>query len=176
MRAARQAARRLATQRLVALATVALGALLVLSSASRPRVTAGGAALEHGQADVSGATALALAALAGAAATLLLRGWARNVVGALIGAAGVVVAAMNLAARDDISTISLSGGAPSTALTPWFWLTSAGAMLLVVGGALAAAFAQRWPSARRDYGTPVGPRPTRQDAWSALDRGEDPTL
>jgi Tryptophan-associated transmembrane protein (Trp_oprn_chp) len=165
-----------AAERLVALALVAVGSLLVLSSASRPRVSVGGAALEHGQADVPAATALALAALAGAAATLLLRGPARNVVGVLIGAAGLVVAVLNQAARDDVSTVTLTGDAPSAAPTPWFWMTAAGAALLVVGGAVMAARAHRWPSSRRDYGTPAGRRPTRADAWSALDRGEDPTV
>ncbi len=170
-----------AAERLAALAVIAVGSLLVLSSASRPRVTLGGTALGSGQADVSGANAVALAALAGAAAALLLRGWARNLVGALVACAGVAVAVMNLLARNDISAFFRyaplsAGNATATHLTGWFWLTAAGAVLLVAGGAAVAVRGHRWPSARRDFAAPADPRPARQDAWTALDRGEDPTL
>jgi hypothetical protein len=167
---------RAGVERLVALGMVALGAVLVLSSGSKPRVTVAGATLEHGQADVPGATALALVALAGLGATLLLRGWTRAVVGVLIAAAGLLLGLLNLAARNDVSTVVLAPGPSRTALTAWFWLTAAGAVLLVAGGALIAVHSRRWPAPRRDYEAAAGARPARQDAWTAIDRGEDPTL
>jgi Tryptophan-associated transmembrane protein (Trp_oprn_chp) len=168
-------------ERLLALAVIAVGSLLVLSTAGRPRVTLRGATLGDGQADVSGANALALAALAGAAAALLVRGRARNLVGALVACAGVAVAVMNLMARNDSSAFFRyaplsAGSATVTHLTVWFWLTAVGAVLLAAGGGAVAVRGHRWPSARRDFEPPAGSRPTRRDPWKALDRGEDPTL
>jgi hypothetical protein len=165
--------------RLAALGAVAIGALLVLSCAGRPRVTVSGASIGSGQADVPGGTALALAALAGGAAVLLLRGRARNLVGALIGCAGVTVAVLNLRARhDDFSFVAFAPLSPRVQTQPsaWFWLTAAGAALLVAGGVVVALRGHRWPSSRRAYDAPGTTRRQPPDPWQSLDRGEDPTL
>lgn len=165
--------------RLAAVGAVALGALLVLSSAGRPRVTVSGVSLGGGQADVPGGTALALAALAGAAAVLLVRGWARNLVGALIAGAGVAVTVLNLDARDgdlSVSAVAPLGPRLETHVSAWFWLTAAGAVLLVAGGVAIALRGHRWPSSRRAYDAPAAARAQQPDAWRSLDRGEDPTL
>jgi hypothetical protein len=62
----------------------------------------------------------------------------------------------------------------------WFWLTMAGGALITAGGALVTARGRSWPAARRAYDRTYDrqeSRPTgRADAWTALDRGEDPTL
>ena len=162
------------------LAVVVLGAGLVLSSAGRPRVTIDGATLSSGTADVPGGRALALATLAAVGALLLARGWTRRIVGLLVLGAGVTVFVLNLRARD--SDVGFSVFAPLAAkatvvthLSVWFWLTAVGAVLLVVGGALIALLAQRWPSSRRDYDAPAA-QATHRDPWTALDQGEDPTV
>jgi len=166
--------------RLGSLAVVVLGAVLVLGSASQPRVALDGGTVSTGTADVPGGRALALAALAGVAVALLVRGWARSAVGVLVGGVGVTLTVLNLMARDD--EVGFTAFVPDAAkatvqnhLSAWFWLTATGAALLVVGGALIAVRGQRWPASRRDYDAPAAPA-TSHDTWTALDRGEDPTL
>ena len=166
--------------RVVSLAVVALGAVLVLSSASRPRRAIDGATLTSDTMDVPGGRALALAVLAAVAAVLLVRGWARRVVGLLVLGAGVTVFVLNLQARDGTFAVTLfaplaAKATIDTRLSVWFWLTAVGAVLLVVGGALIALLGQRWPSSRRDYDTPAA-QATHRDPWTALDQGEDPTV
>jgi hypothetical protein len=169
-----------ATLRLGSLAVVVLGAVLVLSSASRPRRAIDGATLSSNTMDVPGGRALALAALAAVAAVLLVRGWSRRLVALLVDGTGVTVFVLNLQARDGTFAVTLFGPLAGrdtidTHLSVWFWLTATGSVLLVAGGALIALLGHRWPSSRRDYDAPAA-QASRADPWTALDRGEDPTL
>jgi hypothetical protein len=160
----------------VALATTGLGAVLVLATASRPRWTLAGVSITG--TDAQGATALALAALAGLGLLLLMRGLGRTVVGVLLVLTGIGVVVVNLRVGQSGSWFSFSP-IPDDAQAQrsvWFWLTSAGGVVMALGGGLVAAFGRRWPSARRDYRPTAQVGQPRPDAWSALDRGEDPTL
>ncbi|ROO61211.1 putative membrane protein (TIGR02234 family) [Micromonospora sp. Llam0] len=128
--------------------------------------------------------AVALVGLAGTGAVLATRGLARRLVGALLAALGVALAAGGL-------TVLLAGAGPagpttdSTVSAPqWPALTVIGAVLLVAGGLVTALRSRHWPAmgARYERSRPGGDgsggdRSSRStlDAWNALDRGEDPT-
>jgi tryptophan-associated transmembrane protein len=159
--------------------TVAAG--LVLVAAGRPRVAINVAGAQASGATTPAATALALVALAGAGTLLLVRGWARTVIGVLLlgAAAGIVAVFLT---RPDITWFALTGSpgaAVSMHRSVWAWL---GVTAGVVIGAAALATGWRgrgWPAPRRRFSGPTG-TPTSQadrprDAWEALDRGEDPT-
>ncbi|MDQ1627593.1 MAG: hypothetical protein QOI54_1337 [Actinomycetota bacterium] len=163
----------------VALSVTALGALLVLGTSRPPRWSAGGARLTGG--GVPAAGALALVALAGVGLLLLARGPARSAVGVLLVLCGVAVVLI-----DVLTASARQGGlfayAPLDARqlqahrSVWFWLTAAGGVGIAVGGAMTTARGHRWPSSRRDYAAPGQTLPAHTDAWTAIDRGEDPTL
>lgn len=160
---------------LAALAVTALGAVLVLATAGQSRWSIGGVALRGGGAPA--ATALALVALAGIGLLLLIGGLARSLVGGLLVLTGVAVVLV------DAHTTALTGfgssplgPAASASRTVWFWLTAVGGVVLAGGGLLVAIWGHRWPRARRDYRARAEPSAVRRDAWSALDRGEDPTV
>ena len=159
----------------VALALTGLGALLVLATAGQSRWSIGGAALRGGGAPA--ATALALVALAGIGLLLLIGGFARSAVGVLLVLSGVAVVLV------DVRTTALTGFGssplgPAAAVqrSVGFWLTAGGGVVLSAGGLIVAIWGHRWPRARRDYRAPAEPIPVRRDAWTALDRGEDPTV
>lgn len=182
-------------ERVLALAAVGAGALVVLVAAQQPRVAVAGATPSGG---TPAATALGLVVLAGAGALLLVRGWARTVIGALLLAAavGIVVAGLD---RPD--TWFAYTGRPD--VTPhrsvWAWLVAAGGMLIGLGALIVAVRGRGWPDpgGRYDAAAPAGPggragaearaggaaraegearaEPSGRAAWDALDRGEDPT-
>ncbi len=143
----------------VSLAVVVLGAALALLGAGRSSGAAPGALpAGTGAADSTSAasTALALVALAGAGAILLVRNWARTVLGVVLaGVAAALVAA---------------------GLSPTRWAALIGGVLVALGAVAVVALARRWPQPRRRFEPPArrtsgAPR----DTWDALDRGEDPT-
>lgn len=159
----------------VALSVTALGAVLVLATAGQSRWSIGGAALRGGGAPA--ATALALVALAGLGLLLLTVGPARSVVGVLLVLSGVAVVLV------DARTTAFSGfgyaplaSAARAHRSVWFWLTAAGGVTLAGGGLPVVIWGHRWPRARRDYDARTESSPARRDAWTALDRGEDPTV
>ncbi len=114
--------------------------------------------------------ACALAALAGTLVLLLLRGVvARTIVAALI-------ALVSGAATVLCLTAALSPPAHLDS-TVWPWLAGASSLLAAVSGGAAVVGARRWPRpGSTRYDSPANPRRTDDDAWQALDRGEDPTL
>ena len=133
-----------------------------------------GAALS-GELDTPAAAALGLVALAAVGALLLVRGWVRTVIAALLVlvAAGVVV---TMARTPEYGWVTYSGGPPAATRSPWAWVGMGAGALLGVAAAVAAARARRWPQPRRRYESTAAGRPPRDsDPWDALDRGEDPT-
>jgi hypothetical protein len=99
---------------------------------------------------------IAWLALAAAALLLLLGGVLARLIGALVAIAGLTLLVELLAAEGTAA---------------WRWGAVGGALLVVAGGAAAAA------GGVRGGGTATGAADAgRRDAWSALDRGEDPTV
>jgi hypothetical protein len=140
------------------LGLVVLGAAIALLGAGRPSGAAPGSVPVGSGADSSpaAATALALVALAGAGATLLVRNWARTVLGGVL-----VVVAVALV---------------SAGLSPTRWAALIGGVLVGLGALAVVARARRWPQPRRRFEAPARrPTGTPRDTWDALDRGEDPT-
>jgi hypothetical protein len=141
----------------LALGLVVLGAAVVLVGAGRSSGAPPGVPGAPGtSAGTGAATALALVALAGAGAALLVRRWARTVLGVvLLGVAAATVA---------------------SGLSPTRWAALVGGVLIGLGSLAFAVRAHRWPQPRRRYEPPTRrPASTPRDTWDALDRGEDPT-
>jgi len=161
---------------LAALGLTALGAALVLATAGQPRWSAPGQlSLVGGGAPA--ATALALVALAGVGLLFLLTGRARTVIGVLLVLTGAAVVVVDFySGRGWFAYSSFVKSPLDVHRSVWFWLTAAGGVLLALGGLLVAVWGHRWPGTRRDYVAPTGPVPPRRDTWTALDRGEDPTI
>ena len=116
---------------------------------------------ETGNQAMPGLAALAVVGLAGAGAVLATRGVGRRLVGVLLMLVGLGLAGAGI----------VGVGA---ARTWWPVLCAAGGLLVLAGGLFTVVRGQRWPH----MGTRYDRRPsTREpDAWTALDRGEDPTL
>jgi hypothetical protein len=159
----------------VALAVTALGALLVLATAGQSRWSISGAALRDGGAPA--ATALALVALAGLGLLLLLAGRARSAIGVLLVLTGAAIVLVDIYSGRGFFAVTSSSPSPlELHRSVWFWLTAVGGVLLASGGLLVAIWGHRWPGTRRDYRARAEQSPARRDAWTALDRGEDPTV
>jgi hypothetical protein len=141
----------------LALGLVVLGAAIVLVGAGRSGGTTPGVpAAPDTSSGTAAASALALVALAGAGAALLVGRWARTAIGVVL--LGVAVAT------------SLAG------LSPTRWAALTGGVLIGLGALAVVVRAHRWPQPRRRYETPTRrPGGTPRDTWDALDRGEDPT-
>jgi Tryptophan-associated transmembrane protein (Trp_oprn_chp) len=160
---------------LLALGLTALGAALVLATAGQPRWSADRLQLVGGGAPA--ATALALVALAGIGLLFLLAGRARSIIGLLLMLTGGAVVLVDLyIGRGFFAYSSLRPGPLDLHRSVWFWLTAAGGVLVAGGGLLIAVWGHRWPGTRRSYVAPADPSPVHRDAWTALDRGEDPTI
>ncbi len=158
------------------LGAIAATAGLVLLAASRPRATVegqGGAL--SGAMHTPGATALALVALAGVGALVLVGGRARSVIAALLVlvAAGVVVTMAAIPSDDDWFTNT--GVPPAATRSAWAWLGMGAGVLLGLAAAVAAVRARRWPHPRRGDESSTSRTAPTGDAWDAIDRGEDPT-
>jgi uncharacterized membrane protein (TIGR02234 family) len=130
--------------------------------------------------------AAGLVLLAAAVALVAVRGVARGVVGLLVAAAGGVLLWSGV-------RIQLRGVQPSDPRVvdvelgaAWPVLAAAAGVLAVAVGGLVVLRGRSWPAMGRRYertgaGTPTPARSDRtdedlaQEAWKALDRGEDPT-
>lgn len=147
------------------------------------------------------AGALGLAGLAGLAGLVGTRGYARLVVGVLLGMFGAAIAYASLlgtgatAVRHALATeaVLVRGGVTGTS-TGWWAVSLAGGVLVGLAGVLAAARGRNWPGLSRKYEAP-GTSPSRPgepgpdaahrtdaddtrggaEMWDAVDRGTDPT-
>lgn len=159
----------------IALVVTAFGAVLVLVTAGQPRWSAERVELVGGGAPA--ATALALVALAGLGLLLLLAGPARSIVGVLLVLTGAAIVLVDVyTGRGGLAYSPLGENRLELHRSVWFWLTAVGGVVLAGGGLLVAIWGHRWPGTRRDYGARTDPDPVRRDTWTALDRGEDPTI
>jgi uncharacterized membrane protein (TIGR02234 family) len=131
--------------------------------------------------------ALGWAGLAGIAALLATRGWARVAVGVLLTAFGVIVAIASpaavrhahvVAAAGEKSNLARLGGEVAVHVGAWWILSLAGGVLLAAAGLLTIVRGRRWPGMSARYDRPGASPPTGDDPaslWKALDRGDDPT-
>lgn len=142
-----------------------------------------------GSAIAGGLVACSLVAMAGAVAVLASRGVVRRAVGALLAVMGAVVAWSALAVLVgpaaavrgplDAVTGGASASAPHVVSLAWWWcvLAVVGGLAVLAAGALTALRGTRWPVMAARYDGPAGSRRrAAPDAWSLLDRGEDPTV
>jgi len=173
-----------------------VGAAMVAGFAGRTWATVterAGAGLETLGQDLTGRSlsgviaALGWAGLAGIAALLATRGWARVAVGVLLTAFGVIVAIMSpVAVRHDHveavagekSNLARLGGTVSVHVGAWWILSLAGGALLAAAGVLTVVRGRHWPGMSSRYDRPGTARPVGDDPasqWKALDRGDDPS-
>jgi hypothetical protein len=141
----------------VALGLVVVGAAVALVGGSRSTGTPPGVPVAPGSSSGTGpTTALALVALAGAGAALLVRTWARVSLG--------------------VALAAVAAGLVATGLTPTRWAPLVGGLLVGVGAVAVVVRAGRWPQPRSGYDAPTSTQSgAPRDTWDALDRGEDPT-
>jgi hypothetical protein len=144
----------------VGLGLVVAGAAVALLAGARSGGATAGVPSAPGtsgaQPGAGGAAALALVALAGAGAALLVRNRARTALGAVLLLVGAALVAVGL--------------------SPTRWAAVAGGGLVAAGALVVVLRARGWPQPRSRYEAPA--RTTSgspRDAWDALDRGEDPT-
>jgi hypothetical protein len=142
-------------ERAVAFGLVVVGAAVVLLGSGRSSGGAPGVPGATGSGRSDGPVALALVALAGVGAALIVRTGARR----LLGAALVLVAAAMIA-------VGLDGSR---------WASVAGGVLVGIGALVITVRAGSWPAPRDRFDRTAGPVAGPRDAWDALDRGEDPT-
>jgi uncharacterized membrane protein (TIGR02234 family) len=137
--------------------------------------------------------ALGVVGLAGLVALLATRGRARQAVGGLLAAGGVLLAVRALARvgspaqatalgllADAGKATGLPPGAPIAATTVPAWpiLTALAGLAMLAAGAIVVLRSRRWPgmSARYDAPVPAAARAAAPESvWDALDRGDDPT-
>jgi uncharacterized membrane protein (TIGR02234 family) len=187
-------------RRELALATALclVGAGTVLLSIGQPWATAtqpAGPALPAVTANLVGrdlaplTAGLALLGLASAAALLALGRRLRPVLGVIMTASGTLIMIDTLLARGRVTAEIQSRFADPTVTghaTAWPWLAVLGGLVLACAGVLTVARGTKWPTMSRRYeqrsvpraepSMSRGPISDPDDAWRALDRGEDPTL
>jgi len=134
--------------------------------------------------------ACALASMAGAVAVVATKGLVRRLIGVVLAVVAVVIVAAPLRVLVDptgASTSSLSlvaGGAtaaarPATAAWWWCLLAAAGGVTALCGAALTVLRGSGWPVMAARFESPAGGRARGSaavDAWTQLDRGQDPTV
>ena len=134
--------------------------------------------------------AAGLVLLAAAVAVLAVRGAGRQVVGLLVAVAGGVLAWSGLGGLtgDAAAEPQFRGTTTAEVLAAWPAVALVGGLLAAAVGILVVLRGRSWPAMGRRYERPAGsaeaaartvPAGTdedrAQDAWKAMDRGEDPT-
>ena len=132
-------------------------------------------AVNGGQA-VPQAISLSIVALAAALALLSLRSWARQLVGVLLVAVGVVI---ELGIIDFLRNPAIDAGNDtlgSIQTNSWWILAAVCALLIIAAGAATAIFSRSWGALGAKYEA-EGVRKTKEmSPWDALNSGQDPTL
>jgi uncharacterized membrane protein (TIGR02234 family) len=184
---------------------VAAGAATVLLVAAQTWQTIGPRAIGvSGRTLDSAPTALAVVAFAGVVAVIATKGRVRQLVGALVAAAGAAAIWRSAAALPAVSpsraeqimrakqSVNVIGGAAPEVTTHSVWgvLSVVAAVLVFLAGVMVAVRGARWRGMSGRYRAPGSasdaPRPSdadtdreraRHDAslWGALERGDDPT-
>lgn len=130
-------------------------------------------------------TAVAWTSLAAILVIVALRGWARRLVGIVLGGCGVVVVSDCVTALRDMpvphevcvgvcEVLARDVHTRDAAVL----VTLAGGVALVAAGLLTSVRGGRWEGMGASYDAPGGdPEPpvTDKGVWDALDRGDDPT-
>lgn len=128
--------------------------------------------------------ALGLVGLAGTVAVLAAGRYLRPVVGVLLALSGAAAGVTSVLAQRRSLNTGFFSTTPQPAhvslhSTAWPWVSLAAGVLLALVGVAVVVRGNRWPGMGRRYEAPGSPDPRPQDpdlaAWSALDRGEDPT-
>lgn len=171
----------------VAALAIAVGAVIVLLSSSPAWIgvtlrVSGAQVRLTGGTTAAAAVPLALVAAAGLIAMALVRSGIRRVLAVLVAAAGVGILIVVVRAIADparvaraSSKVRSAGEAASVHLTAAPYICLLGAVLIIVGGVVAAIFGGRWPGPTRRYERAAAKASRPVDAWDALERGEDPT-
>jgi uncharacterized membrane protein (TIGR02234 family) len=182
-----------------ALSLLLAGATWQTITASRPRPAADVVTHVSGRDLEPAVIGLAVVALAGAVAVLATRGLAKRLVGALIALAGLGIAwrsALALTAvgpdrarsllNDGLTgagiDVNVSPHVATHPVAPVFVLL--GGLLIAAGGGLVAARGREWSTLSGRYEAPTKAAQSVRAAapasdlavWTALDRGDDPTL
>jgi uncharacterized membrane protein (TIGR02234 family) len=176
-----------------ALLGIAIGGVLILVASGRvwstTQVRIPGAAATRvsvtGHAVEPSLPALGIALLALAAAVIAARGTLRRVVGVLVTALGAAALGVAVAGRSAVSaaltTHEVGGlGVPAHGAADGWWVVAAvGGLVAGLAGVVVVVRGSRWASMGSKYDAPTSPRPqvldAAESAWTAIDRGEDPT-
>jgi hypothetical protein len=133
--------------------------------------------------DIAGAlTGPGLVGLAGVAGIVAARGRLRRVVGLVVLGAGAAAAVLAIVAtaRDRLADAAVAAApgavASSVSQTAWPWVAAVGAIVMAVGGGLAAAGGAPGGGLSARHEAPTASQPAAADPWAALDRGDDPTV
>lgn len=177
----------------VAILSCALGGLLVLLTGGRQwahTTLAGVDGAGRSTLSVAGhqvapsITALGIALLALAAATLASNGILRRIVGVLVVLVAGAAIGVAVTARGDVSSalrhreVGPTGFAVHASANGWWIVTLIGGLLALAAGVLTVFHSDGWSRMGEKYDAPSARRPTKDPAtvaWDALDRGEDPT-
>jgi uncharacterized membrane protein (TIGR02234 family) len=171
------------------------GTLMAVASNERVVVGKGASASAFGSlsssldAEMPLVTALGLVVLACWGVALVTRGQVRRAAAALstVAAAGALAAALAAYTQvaDRVSEELAQVGIEDASLshTGWYWAAVVGAVLALVAGVLAVAWAPAWPEMGSRYDAPgSGAAPVAApeeqsslDLWKAMDEGRDPT-
>ncbi|TFV82837.1 TIGR02234 family membrane protein [Blastococcus sp. CT_GayMR20] len=136
--------------------------------------------------------AAGLVLLAAAVALLAVRGTGRQVVGLLVALAGGVLAWSGIRGLTGDAAAAaepqVRGATTAEVLTAWPAVALVGGLVGVAVGILVVVRGRTWPAMGRRYERPAGSAEAAartvtartdedraQDAWKAMDRGEDPT-
>lgn len=118
---------------------------------------------------------LAVLAVAGVAGLIATAGWARRVLGGVLGLAGLAACWV---AVDGLHLSDYPEGAPVAEILTGRGLAAAGGLLVVAGGVLGLRMSSRVPRLGGKYSAPTK-KPVARDPdtelWQALSDGEDPT-
>ena len=131
-------------------------------------------------------SALGVVIVAGAVATVAVRGLGRRLCGLVVAGAGIVVVVAVVGAEPAVLAqledrlVGAAGasprGAAEVAVSLWRWLCCGGGALAAAFGLLVCWRGSAWPGLGARYAAPAAPGTDPDtDLWRALDRGDDPT-